>query len=113
MAFEDDQAHYLLMKGKSPILYMTKGGVSPIEPMYDMLDPVKDAHYSFTICCQPAVCFEGDYETLEDLIKLMPEEYEYAPEGYDIYIPSWQKRGLTKEGLELALFSLKDFDWKK
>ena len=96
--FLDDQAHFLLMKDQRPILYVTKCfGVLPINPEYDMLDPVKDAHYSFTICSYPTVDFEGDYDTLEDLIKLMPEECERAPTIYKRYIPSEQERGLTKE----------------
>lgn len=112
--FIDDQAHFLMMKGKYPILYMTRHlGVLPTSPLYDALDKIKDAHYSITICCSPEVSFQGDYDTLEALVNLIPEKTESAPEEIRINIPDWQRKGLTAKGLDMALFSMKDFDWKK
>lgn len=112
--FIDDQAHFLMMKGKYPILYMTRHlGVLPISPLYDTLDEIKDAHYSITICCSPKVSFKGDYDTLKALVDLIPEETESAPEELSIKIPEGQIKGLTAKGLDMALFSMKDFDWKK
>ncbi len=109
--FIDDQTHFLMTQGRSPILYMTRHlGVLPTHPLYDALDVIKDANYSITICSSPKVSFKGDYNTLKALVDLIPEKTESAPEELSINIPDRQKKGLTAKGLDMALFSMKDYD---
>ena len=95
--YEDDTGIRVLMKDKTPILHMKSIGMPGT------------MNYSFTINSNPVVRFEGDEDTLKDLINLMTGKYEYAPEEYKIdlsYLSSWQAGDLTEKDYEQALLSL-------